>query len=200
VRGEFERRCQAAAIPGQLAAEAGPVAQTISQRGRWADLVVVSVSYPPPHRPSARLSSGMSNLLRDCPRPVLAVPRCWCQLDRALLAYDGSPKSDEALFVATYLALQWQMPLVVVTVAEHSSTAQQTLGYARDYLADHEVQATLVHSRGPAAEALLQAAEEQRSSLLIMGGYGLRPVLEVLLGSTVDRMLRTSNRPILVCR
>jgi len=200
LRAEFERRCGAAGIPGKLAVEVGPVAKTISQRGRWADLVVVSVSYPPAHRPIARLSSGLSNLLRECPRPVLAVPQCWCQLDRALLAYDGSPKSDEALFVATYLALQWKIPLSVVTVTEDSGTAAQILGYARGYLEEHGAQATLVRGRGPAAEALLQVVEEQEVSLIIMGGYGLRPLLEVLRGSTVDRVLRSSRRPVLVCR
>ena len=33
-----------------------------------------------------------------------------------------------------------------------------------------------------------------------MGGYGLNPMLEVILGSTVDRVLQESAVPILICR
>ena len=41
---------------------------------------------------------------------------------------------------------------------------------------------------------------EQESDLIIMGGYGLSPVLEVVLGSAVDQILRASRRPMLICR
>jgi nucleotide-binding universal stress UspA family protein len=34
----------------------------------------------------------------------------------------------------------------------------------------------------------------------VMGGYGFGPMLEVVLGSTVDEVLRTSRRPVLICR
>jgi nucleotide-binding universal stress UspA family protein len=34
----------------------------------------------------------------------------------------------------------------------------------------------------------------------LMGGYGHSPVLEVVLGSVVDTVLRASQQPVLVCR
>jgi nucleotide-binding universal stress UspA family protein len=43
-------------------------------------------------------------------------------------------------------------------------------------------------------------AEERGCDLIIMGGYGFNPVLEVVLGSAVDEVLRTSRRPMLICR
>jgi nucleotide-binding universal stress UspA family protein len=33
-----------------------------------------------------------------------------------------------------------------------------------------------------------------------MGGYGYSPLLEVMLGSTVDQVLRESSLPTLICR
>jgi nucleotide-binding universal stress UspA family protein len=33
-----------------------------------------------------------------------------------------------------------------------------------------------------------------------MGGYGFSPLVEVVLGSAVDQVLRESSRPVLVCR
>jgi len=200
VQAEFSRRCEAADIPGRLALEVGKVPRKICERARWNDLVVLSLSYPPGPQPIARLGSGLSTLLRRCPRPILAVPRPASHLNRALLAYDGSPKADEALFVATYLSGQWNIPLVVVTVTESGRTTSETLARAQEYLETHGMQAAFVRETGPVAEAILKTAEEHESDLIIMGGYGLGPVLEVVLGSAVDQVLRESRQPMLICR
>jgi hypothetical protein len=79
---------------------------------------------------------------------MLVVPDQASPLRQALLAYDGSPKADEALFVAAYLAGQWQLPLVVVTVVD-SLHPPAILDQARRYLTDQVVTATL--SKGRAA-------------------------------------------------
>jgi len=200
VQAEFNRRCEAAGIPGKLALEVGKVPRRICERARWTDLVVLSLSYPPAPQPIARLGSGLSTLLRRSPRPVLAVPESSSSLGHALLAYDGSPKAEEALFVATYLAGKWNIPLTVVTVIELGRTTSETLARAQEYLETHGVQAAFVKESGPVAEAILQTAEEHRSDLIIMGGYGRSPMLEVVLGSTVDQVLRASRRPMLICR
>jgi nucleotide-binding universal stress UspA family protein len=200
VRAEFNRRCEAAGIPGELAIEVGGVARKICERARWTDLAVVHLAHPPVSQPVARLSSGFRTLIRRCARPVLAVPRASSPLSQALLAYDGSPKADEALFVATYLSCQWDITLVVVTVIETGRTTTETLAQAQKYLETHGMGATFVKESGPVAEAILKSAEEHESDLIIMGGYGLSPVLEVVLGSAVDQVLRTSRQPMLICR
>ncbi len=200
VQAEFDRRCDAACIPGRLAIEVGKVARGICARARWTDLVVVNVAHPPGTQPRTRLSSGFRTLLRRCPRPVLAVPGIVSPLSRALLAYDGSPKAEEALFIAAYLASRWQISLAVVSVLENSLVAQEALARAQAYLESREVGATYVQGRGSVAEVILSTAAEQDSDLLLMGGYGHSPVVEVVLGSAVDQVLRESRRPILICR
>jgi len=200
VQAEFNRRCEAADIPGRLVLDVGRVPRKICERARWNDLVVLSLSYPPAPQAIARLGSGLSTLLRRCPRPVLTVPGSSSNLGRALLAYGGSPKSHEALFVAAYLSGKWNIPLVVVTVIEPGRTTADTLARAQKYLEAHGVQATFVKESGPVAEAILKTADQHESDLIIMGGYGLGPVLEVVLGSAVDQILRASRRPMLICR
>jgi nucleotide-binding universal stress UspA family protein len=200
VQAEFNRRCKAAGIPGELAIEVGGMARKICERARWTALVVVHLAHPPAPQPLARLSSGFRTLIRRCPRPVLAVPRASSHLDCALLAYDGSPKADEALFIATYLSCRWNITLVVVTVIEAGRTTLETLTRAQSYLETHRVQAAFVKESGSVAEVILKTAEEHESGLIIMGGYGLSPMLEVVLGSTVDQVLRSSRRPMLICQ
>jgi len=200
IQAEFDRRCEAAGIEGEMAIEVGGVARKLCQRSRWVDLLVLGLAHPPAPQPVARLGSGFRTLIRRCPRPVLAVPRDATRLDRALLAYDGSPKAEEALFVATHLAGQWGGSLVVVTVIETGRTTSEALERAREYLEAHQVQATFVKESGSVGEAILEAAEAHGSNLIIMGGYGFSPVLEVVLGSAVDRVLREAGRPMLICR
>lgn len=197
---EFQRRCQAANIEGKLAIEAGGIARRICERSRWADLVILNLAHPPAPRPITRLSSGFRVLIRRCPRPVLAVPGASSPMDRALLAYDGSPKADEALFVATYLSGQWHISLTIVTVIETGRTTSGALEHAQEYLDAHGAQATFVKESGSVAEAILRTAESHNSNLIVMGGYGFNPMLEVVLGSAVDRVLRESRQPVLICR
>jgi nucleotide-binding universal stress UspA family protein len=192
LQAEFERRCQAAGVTGRLAIEAGDVVHHICERSWPMDLVVASLNHPPPSQPLARLRSGFQALVQRCPRPVLTVPGI-SPLDHPLLAYDGSPKAEEALFVAAYMAGQWGVPLVVVSVAE-------ALERARDYLERHGVQAIFVEERGPAAAAIAKISAEQEINLLIMGGYSSNPLLQVVLDSTVDQVLRQSGWPVLICR
>jgi nucleotide-binding universal stress UspA family protein len=200
IRAQFDQRCKAAGVPGKLIVKEGEIASKICERSRWASLVVVNLAHPPGDQPIARLSSGFRALIERCLSPVLAVPQAPSRLSRALLAYDGSPKAEEALFVSTYLAGQWDIPLVVVAVLEKERAAAQTLTRAQKYLEEHGVQATFVEQRGPVGEAILETVSAHGCNLIVMGGYGFSPVLEIVLGSAVDQVLRESQQPVLICR
>jgi nucleotide-binding universal stress UspA family protein len=200
VQAEFDRRCQAAGVPGKLAIEAGEVARRICERTRWTDLMVVSLAYPPPAQPVARLGWGFRTMIRRCAAPIMAVPGTPSPLERVLLAYDGSPKADEALYIAAYLADRWKAALAVVTVADDGRITRDTLDHAQNYLVSHGVEAAYHLESGPVPEAILKTAEASGSNLVVMGSYGYNPVLEVVLGSAVDQVLRSSQHPTLICR
>jgi len=200
LRAEFARRCAEAGVVGELNLEVGQVPREVCARARWTDLVVLSLSHPPAPRPIARLGSGLSTIIRRCPRPVLAVPQGAPSLQRALLAYDGSLKSEEALYVATYLSTRWEIPLVVLTVLEMGRTTSETLEHARRYITRRGGEAAFVKGYGPVAAEVIRIARARRCDLIIMGGYGFDPVREIVLGSEVDKVLRKSRRPVLICR
>jgi len=200
LKDEFDQRCQNAGITGQLIIDSGEIARQISDRAAWTDLVVVNLTYPPGPQPLARLSSGFRDLIQRCPRPILATPQTVSQLKRALVAYDGSPKAREALFIAAYLFGQWKIPLVVVSVSDSEQAEGPILTDARNYLESHGVQADYQMLSGAVGEAILKAADAQECDFIVMGGYGFSPVWEVVLGSALDQVLRESSKPILICR
>jgi nucleotide-binding universal stress UspA family protein len=201
IRDEFHRRCAAADVEGQFAAEVGFEGNLLIRRAAWADLVATNLTFATETKPLSRLSSGVDMLIRRCPRPILVLTgEEPAQMNHALLAYDGSPKADEALFVATYLALRWRVSLAVVTVLT-DYTSHEALERARHYLLGHQLaNVEYILRDKPIAGAVLDTAESLGSDLLIMGGFGYRSMRHLMLGSTVDAALRHFRKPILICR
>ena len=84
---------------------------------------------------------------------------------------------------------------------ETEHTSAEALERARGYLENHQVKnATFVLRQMPIADALLETAVEYNINYLIMGGFGFRPMMHFMLGSTVDVILRRFKHPILICR
>ncbi|TAK11876.1 MAG: universal stress protein [Anaerolineae bacterium] len=200
IREEFDRRCASAGIASDFAIEAGKVADTLVRRAAWTDLLVVGLSHPPSVVPIARARSGFRQIIQRSPRPVLAVPSVIDRLRRTLLAYDGSPKSEEALFLATYLATCWGTDLIVLPDTSNARIQARTEGRAREYLEGQGIQATYLARYGSASEAVLDAAREHEVDLIVMGGYGHSPLWNLLIDSTLDKVLRKYRKPVLVCR
>ncbi|HNB53650.1 MAG TPA: universal stress protein, partial [Anaerolineales bacterium] len=136
LKEEFERRCLKAGVEGELTIETGKIAPRICDRACWTDLVILNISHPPSDRALDRLTSGISTIVRHSCRPVMFVPRVVPKVERLLLAYDGSPKSCEALYVATYLTGKWQWTLDVLTILETGRATDETVQKARDYLSE----------------------------------------------------------------
>jgi len=199
VQSTFEERCKQMDSCAGLRIEAGNISHAICDSARWVDLVVLNLAHPPGMKPTDRLSSGFSQLLRRCPCPVLAVPQGTGKIVRVLLAYDDSPASREALFIAAYLVKNWNLALTVVTVNE-KERKKDTLAAARQYLEQKDIAATYAEKQGTVAFEILQTAKTSSSNLIIMGNYGAAPFFSIALGSTVDNVLRVFGGSVLVCR
>lgn len=119
---------------------------------------------------------------------------------RAILAYDGSPKADEALFIATYLTSRWHKSLTVVTV-QTAYTTKSAIQPARGYLTHHGLKdVNYVLRNGPIAQMVLETAAKNDCNLLIMGGFGFRSLRQLTLGSSAEDLLRQYPHPMFICR
>lgn len=202
IRETFRRSCEEAGVEGSLVIEHGPVTETLFDRSSWADLMVLSMLYPPPLSIVKRLRSGLRSLIRLSQVPLLIYPPgAVTKIQCAVLAYGGGPRADEALFVATYLASRWGMKLTVATADRGRPGDAQLVERARGYLTEHCVDhAEYLFEQGDPAKLILRAAKSTDCDLIIMGGYESRLLRELYLGSTVDRVLWSTDRPVLICR
>jgi nucleotide-binding universal stress UspA family protein len=200
LHAKFEQSCQQLGVEGKLSIVVGEVARQICERARWMDIVIVNLSFPPGIFPLQRLSSGFRTMVQRCSRPILAAPQQISPLESALLAYGDGPRAREALFAATYIAGQWKIPLVVLSVEDKNKPKKDIQGSARTYLEARGITAKYINAQGQIAEMILQTAEENHSDFIIMGGYSQAPLINVLLDTVVDKVLRKSHKPMLLCR
>lgn len=134
-----------------------------------------------------------------------------------LLATDLSPRCDRALDRATSLAKQWQARLIILHVLEEKPNdadfnailpswrrPPDPLRIARrQLLADIGAAAetaTILIDEGEAAEAILRTAQEQDCDLIMTGIARDELLGRLVLGSSVDKLLRSSSIPILVVK
>jgi nucleotide-binding universal stress UspA family protein len=197
---EFSQRCSEAGIGGDIAVEVGTAARKICERAHWADLVIGKLTHPPTDQLLGRLSSGFRIMVRRCSRPILAVPEHAAPIRKALLAYNNSPKADEALYIATYMSCRWQLPLAVLTVDNDNIDAEAVQAKAREYLGSTDAPVDYFIEKGEVVETILLTAEKQGCDLTLIGGYKANPIIEVVVGSLVDKILRETSIPTLICR
>jgi nucleotide-binding universal stress UspA family protein len=198
VQSRFNGRCQEAGVNGSLIFVQGEIADQINAYSLPTDLVVLNVSRPPEPGLSS-LGSGLRSIIWRSARPILTVPAQTSPLDRALLAFDGSAKSKEALFVAAYVAELWKTSLVVMTLTGNGNVPSNAQDYARAYLELHELEADYVVTDGT-LDTVLEISKERDINLILMGGYSGTAFKEVVIGSMVNNLLRKFEYPILICR
>ena len=145
------------------------------------------------------LGTQIQGVIRRVACPVLVLSEQKPKLSRALLAYDGSPYAEEALFVAAHLARAWDVALTVVTVEESPRTSSATLDAALAYLKQSEINARGFFKGGDPADAILKLAGEQGCDLILLGDTGYSPFVELFVRSTVDRVLREATCSVMVC-
>jgi nucleotide-binding universal stress UspA family protein len=194
----FSERLQQSGIRGNLVFVQGKVAETICERAKVNDLVILKLNHPPLRNIFARLKSGMRTIVRKSTRPLLFVCGQLSTMNHILLAYDGSPKGKEALYIAAYLASRYKKHLSVLVVDDDEARGKQRLSEAKNYLGARCVSQVFRKRTGRTSLIILQAAEDIRADMILMGGYGRSPVFEILFGSTVDGVLRGTQIPVVV--
>jgi nucleotide-binding universal stress UspA family protein len=120
-------------------------------------------------------------------------------VQRMLLAYNESERAQRALAWTVLLQRALPAEVTMLAVRDGYSSSQQLLGTETARVAESQlVNYAFLSRHGEPATAIATVAAEQRSDLIIMGGYYHGPILQWLFGSTVDQVLRQSSVPVLI--
>jgi nucleotide-binding universal stress UspA family protein len=133
---------------------------------------------------------------------------------KILFAIEGSPAGDRALLYVEHLALvdsaevvvlhAFQVPANYSTADSYEELHQAFQKVAWSVVDDivGELERSEVKVRGmvreaPAARAILEIADEEGASLIVLGTRGPSSAQELLLGSVSTEVLRLSRCPVL---
>ena len=195
----FAQRCDESKVPWKFREEIGPAGEDIYANTGGYDLVVLRQGSEDSRQQDQMLGTQIQGVIRRVACPVLVLSEQKPKLSRALLAYDGSPYAEEALFVAAHLARAWDVVLTVVTVEESPRTSSATLDAALAYLKQSGISSRSFFKGGDPANAILKLASEQGCDLILLGDTGYSPFVELFVRSTVDRVLREATCSVMVC-
>lgn len=201
VLDEFTSRCKELGVQSTSSLAVGDIAQQIVDRARWVDMVVINQRREQGRWAERPLGTIFQTVTSLAARPILAVPGEQVRpIQNVVLAYDGGPKSREALFVLRHLLTCWHVRGVIMTVA-NDNASREILDEAWTYIEQCGCTSVATHyEQGPVKEAILRVMEQERADLLLMGSYSYQPILKAFLGSTVDQVLREAWFPVLICR
>jgi nucleotide-binding universal stress UspA family protein len=122
-------------------------------------------------------------------------------LHRLLLAYNGRAHANDAHTWAVKLQRALSAEMIVLTIREDTDSSHDAVNL-------EEIQNRLAHSglaacrfltaRGRPENEIAAVALANDVDLIILGRYRHSAVLEWLVGSTVDRLLRATSLPMLI--
>lgn len=135
--------------------------------------------------------------------------------DKILVPTDGSETARAALEKAVHVALKHNADLHVLHVIdeipstrnpamlekkqnEQQEQAEQLVEDAVSGVEDADVRTHSAVRRGQPHEAVLEYTRDNEVDLIIMGRHGRSGLNRLLLGSTAERVLRSSDIPVLV--
>lgn len=130
-----------------------------------------------------------------------------------VVGYDGSAQGEAALEQALGMAPQLGDQIVVVfgyappgiwggEIAEHEEAIEEfgekVTKQAREQAAKRgvEIEVELVAKR--AAEALIEVGDQRDARMIVVGGTGESQLKGMILGSTANKLLHLSDRPVLM--
>jgi nucleotide-binding universal stress UspA family protein len=137
---------------------------------------------------------------------------------KLLLATDLSGRCDRALDRAVNLNRRWGAQLTAVHALELApafieararqrrfwhTAEDRTIAVARQLQADIDddgIKASVVVEAGDPADLVLRTAESESSDLILTGHARAEPFGRLLLGATVERLVRHAAAPVLVVR
>jgi nucleotide-binding universal stress UspA family protein len=197
----FRSRCEQAGVPCDTALPMGIVANEICDQARLADLVIVGHRGVNEQFSSGLLGSTTESVTRKSPKPVLVTPMTFKEIARPVLAYDGSQRASAALHTAAELASSLSLPLAVVHAGKDASAdGERILAEAQRYLESYGVTATVRQLTGPPHQRIVDVLRDGGYDLVFIGAYGHSRIIEMVLGSTTEYVLRNSTVPVFLAR
>ena len=142
------------------------------------------------------LGGNAELVIRRAHIPILLTPSEYTAPTRVLAAYAAKGMGTAVLSTAVTLSRILHVPLQVLTVERDTNRLQTIQEQARRELDRLGGSASLEHSSGRVADAIV--SHTAADTLLVMGAYGHPRVYRMALGSVTEEVVRRTTGPVLL--
>jgi nucleotide-binding universal stress UspA family protein len=195
----FVERCEKEGIGHECSLASGVVVSEISERAKVADLVIMGRFGVNVEFEYGLLGSTTEGVIRRASKPVLVVPDRFSEPARPLLAYDGGATAAKAMHSAAELVKTLGLSLTVLAVAG-GEEGDRLLSEAKEYLKPYGVEAEYKSREGAAYREIVSCYEDGGYDMLFMGVSHHSRIVEMVLGSTTEHVVRAVEGPVFLER
>jgi len=198
---EFVQRAAQTNVHTDTVLSMGVVANEIAEQAKTADLVVIGHRGVNEKFSTGLLGSTAESVTRKCPKPVFVCTMEFKECTNPVLAYDGSQRAAAGMQSAAEFCSTLGLPLTVLTVNKDEAAGRKVLDEAETYLRSYQLRTTFaLQQTGNAPERIANFIREHRHDLLFIGAYGHSRIIEMVLGSTTEYVLRNTSCPVFLNR
>jgi len=194
------RQCAEAEVTCQVLQEVGSPVERILLEAQRVDLILLGQQTFFHFATQQKPDDTLSVIVKQSPRPVVAVPATLSEGRAVLVAYDGSLPATRALHMFQALGLASAYDVHVVCVDAEQERADHCVEQAVAFLRGHSIVAqahALATSTSP-AQVLLEQVQQRDVGLCVMGASGRSTLREFFGTSLTHTMLEESPVPLLV--
>lgn len=166
------------------------------------DLIVLGKRGKAAELSSGHLGANLERLIRASHQPCLVTSRQFSEVERVLVAYDGS-KTGQKMFeflLSSPIFKGTALHLVKVVKNPEDSAERDQLQAAAAQTEAAGFATTWELLQGHAETALASYVESHQINMMLMGAYGHSRIRHLVIGSTTAQILRSSHIPVLVYR
>lgn len=213
ILSSFDESCRASGVKcSGSRVSFGIVTNEICETAKLSDLVVMGRHGVNEEFEHGLLGAVTEGVIRKSPKPVLITPREFKEPRNPLLAYDGSANAAKALHSAAEWSVALKLPLTVICVKKEGAEGRVAKGGkegaqggakmedAKNYLKPYGIAASFVELAGDPGGAIVEYSREHSHDLVFMGVTRHSRIVEMVLGSTTERLIRSLPVPFLLER
>jgi nucleotide-binding universal stress UspA family protein len=137
------------------------------------------------------LGSNIESTIRKIKKPIFVADKDFYEIKNIVVGYDGRDPAREALELANVCATNLKAKIHIVSVRKDET----------ETLDNSDLKITYLTKQKSVADTLIEYTKNLNNPLLMLGAYNKNRLLEMIIGSTTEAILRKEcNLPLIIVR
>jgi nucleotide-binding universal stress UspA family protein len=192
----FEKACKEASVSYVVDREAGDAFELLLALWRYHDLIVIGLRGLFEYGVVQNPDDHVIKLIRHGVRPIIAVSEQYREVNRVLVAYDGSPHAAMAMKRFAQLRLWPDATVKIACFGFPDEKATPLLIDSAAYLRAHGYEPEAESMPGGSKLGLFTHAQEWGADLVVMGSTFRSRILKLVMGPTTQEALMHAGMPL----